>query len=69
MGKKKQAVANCLPEMKCNRLDVRLGLAETLNAIAGFPLTALLEEVNPFETLQYVAFNDETGCALETFVL
>jgi hypothetical protein len=40
-----------------------------LDAIAGFPLTALLEEVDAFETLQYVTFNDETGCALETFVL
>ena len=67
--KKKQAVAKLPAKREMERLDVWLGLAQTLNAIAGFPLTALLEEVDAFETLQYVTFNDETGGALETFVL
>jgi hypothetical protein len=51
------------------RLDVGLGLPEALNAIAGFPLIALPEQVDPLETLQDVAFDDETGGALEAFVL
>jgi hypothetical protein len=50
-------------------LDVGLGLAEALNAIAGFPLAALFEEVDAFETLQNVTLNNETGGALEAFVL
>ena len=50
-------------------LDVGLGLAEALNAVARFPLTALFEQVDAFETLQYVALNDETADTLETFVL
>jgi hypothetical protein len=49
--------------------DVGLGLTETLHAIAGLPLAALLEEVNPFEALQDVALNDKTGGTLEAFVL
>jgi len=51
------------------RLDVGLGLAETLDAVARFPLAALFEDVDALETLQDVALNDETVGALETFVL
>jgi hypothetical protein len=40
-----------------------------LDAIAGLPLTTLLEQVDAFETLEDVALNDETGGALEAFVL
>lgn len=50
-------------------LDVRLGLTKTLNAIAGFPLAALFQEVDAFETLQDVTLNDETRDTLEAFVL
>jgi hypothetical protein len=50
-------------------LDVGLGLAEALHAVTGFPLAALLEQIDAFEALQDVAFNDEAGGALEAFVL
>jgi hypothetical protein len=40
-----------------------------LNAVALGPLTALLEEINAFETLEDVALNYETVGALEAFVL
>ena len=50
-------------------LDVRLGFAEALNAIARFPLAAFLQEVDAFETLQDVTLNNETGGTLEAFVL
>lgn len=52
-----------------NRLDVRLGLAQTLNAVAGLPLATFLEQVHPLEAFEDVALNDDTGRALETFVL
>jgi hypothetical protein len=49
--------------------NVWLGLAQTGDAIAGLPLTALLEDLKTLETLEYVALNDEARGALETFVL
>jgi hypothetical protein len=49
--------------------DVGLGLAQALYAVTRLPLIALAEEVNAFETLQDVAFDDETGGALEAFML
>jgi hypothetical protein len=52
-----------------NNSDVGLGLAQTHHAVAGLPLTALLEDVDALEALQNVAFDDEAGDALETFVL
>jgi hypothetical protein len=50
-------------------LNVGLGLAETRDAVAGFPLTALLEQVDTFEALQDVALDDDTGGTLKAFVL
>ena len=50
-------------------LDVGFGLAETLDAITGFPLAALLEDVDALETLQDITFNDEAVGPLETFML
>jgi hypothetical protein len=67
--KSRQSKNNCLLGKKKCRLDVWLGLAEALNAIARLPLATFLEEINAFEAFQDVAFNDETGCALEAFVL
>jgi len=55
--------------MKCLGSDVRFGLAEALNAIAGFPLAALFQEIHALKALENVAFNDKAGNALETFVL
>jgi hypothetical protein len=62
-------VESCLPKGESGGLDVGLGLAQTLNAIAGFPLTALLEDIDALEALEDIAFNDDTGGALEAFVL
>ncbi len=39
------------------RLNVGFGLAQTLDAVAGLPLTALLQDLNALETLENVAFN------------
>jgi len=49
--------------------DVGLGLAQALHAVAGLPLVALAEDLNALEALQDVAFDDEAGGPLETFVL
>jgi hypothetical protein len=66
---KRQAALDCLPSGKRKRSDFRLGLAETGDAVARFPLTALLEQVDAFEALEDVAFNYEAVGALEAFVL
>ena len=52
-------------------LDVSFGLAETLDAVAGLPLAALLEQGHALEALEDIAFNDEAAAAagLETVVL
>jgi hypothetical protein len=42
-------------------LDVGFGLAETLDAVAGLPLTALLQERDALEALKDVTFDDETA--------
>jgi hypothetical protein len=46
-----------------------LGLAQALDAVAGFPLATLFEQVDAFKTLQDVALDDNTAGTLETFVL
>jgi hypothetical protein len=68
-AKKRQAAETACREREWVALDVGLGLAKPLHAVAGLPLTALLQEVYALEALQNVAFNDEAGGALETFVL
>jgi hypothetical protein len=67
--KKKAGSVNCLPEEGGDGSDVGLGLAQTLHTVAGLPLTALFQEVDALEALEDVAFDDEAGSALETFVL
>jgi hypothetical protein len=54
---------------RINGLDVGLGLAQPLHAIASFPLATLFEQIDAFETLQNVALNDEAADTLEAFVL
>jgi hypothetical protein len=49
--------------------NVGLGLAQALDAVAGFPLAAFSEQVNALEALQDVALDDDTAGTLETFVL
>jgi hypothetical protein len=50
-------------------LNVGLCFAKALDAIAGLPLTALFQQVHAFKAFEDVAFDDEAGGALETFVL
>jgi hypothetical protein len=61
--------AACLELKKRCGSDVGLGLAQTLDAVARFPLAAFFEQIDAFETLQNVALNDETADTLEAFVL
>ena len=68
-AKKKAGSENCLPKKTRKGSDVGLGLAEALHAVTRFPLVALAEKLDAFEALQDVAFDDETGGALEAFVL
>ena len=70
MGEKKAGLRGLLERKGTNdSLDVGLGLAKTDNAISRIPLTALFEQVQTFETFQNIALNDDTGRALEAFVL
>jgi hypothetical protein len=66
---KRQAADTACRKRSSDGSDVRLRLAEPLNAVAGLPLPALLEQIDTLEALQDVAFDDEAGDALETFVL
>jgi hypothetical protein len=66
---KKAGSENCLPERERLDSDVGLGLAETLDAVAGLPLAAFPKDFDALEALEDVAFHDEAGDALETFVL
>jgi hypothetical protein len=71
-AQKRQAVRNtaCLRlERVNNGLDVGLGLAQALDAVARFPLAALFEEIDALETLQDVAFDDDAAGTLETLML
>ena len=45
-----------------SRSGFRLGLAETRDAVAFFPLTALFEEFGAFETLEDIALATQGGC-------
>ena len=40
-------------------LSHRLGLAQARDAVSILPLTALLQDLHPFETLQHVALSSE----------
>ena len=69
-AQKKQARKGPAKRMRTSKCsDVGLGLAKTLHAIAGLPLSALPEQVHTLEAFENVTFDDETGRALETFVL
>jgi hypothetical protein len=67
--KKKQAAETACQKGMIVGLDVGLRLTETLHAIARLPLIALPEQINALKAFQDVAFDDETGGALEAFVL
>lgn len=51
------------------RLRVRLRFGETDNFAAFFPLAAFLEEFDPLETLQNIAFRDDGAGSSETSML
>jgi hypothetical protein len=68
-GQKKGRQQKLPAERGSGKSDVGLGLAQALDAIARLPLVALAEQLDALEALQDVAFNDETGGALEAFVL
>jgi hypothetical protein len=57
------------PRENLKRLDVGLGLAQALDAVARLPLTALFKDINAFESFQNIAFDDEAVAGLETVVL
>ena len=50
-------------------LDVGLGLAETGDAVAFFPLATLFQDGDALEALEDVAFDDDAGGTLEAFML
>ena len=52
-----------------NGLNVGLGFSQTQHAVALLPLAALLEEFNPLETFQDVAFGAQGADRSETSVL
>jgi len=52
-----------------NESNIRLGLPQTLDAVAGFPLTTFLEQVDALKAFQDVALLDDTGGTLEAVVL
>jgi hypothetical protein len=66
---KKQAAVKLPAWLKEGNLNVGLGLAQTLDAIAFLPLAALLEQGHALEALENIAFNDETAAGFETVVL
>jgi hypothetical protein len=50
-------------------LIVRLGLRKTDDFLPGLELPALLEKIDPLETLQNVALGDDGTLAFETAML
>ena len=50
-------------------LRVRLGLGQTDDLAAVFPLTAFLEQLDALETLQDVAFSDNGASSSKTAML
>jgi hypothetical protein len=68
-AKKKAGSGTACPKGRGIGSDVGLGLAETLHAVTGLPLTALPEQIDALKALQDVALHDETRGTLEAFVL
>jgi hypothetical protein len=72
-AQKKAGSRNCLPEGKgvaqTSGLVLRRPCTQTLHAIAWLPLAALAQNLDAFEALQDVTFDDEAGGPLETFML
>ena len=56
------------PERPCG-LGLALGFAQASDSLAGLPLTAFLQELKAFETLEHVAFAAQGGRRAETAML
>ena len=63
------AQASHLSLVTCHILRVRLGLAETRDAVAGFALAALLEEGGALKTFEDIALATQGGRRAETAML
>lgn len=50
-------------------LRLRLGLAQTGDPVAIFPLAAFLEQFGAFETLEHIPFSAESGRCAQTAML
>ena len=50
-------------------LDCRLGLAQAGNAVARFPLIALLEQLDSLKTLEHIPFAAQCGGRAQTAML
>ena len=51
------------------RLNLGLGLAEAGDAVAGFPLAALLQDGDPFKSFHDIAFGPGGACRAQTSML
>ena len=68
--KKRAAVYSALrTPNSAMKSGVRLGLAETGDPVAVFPLAAFFEEANAFEAFEYVAFTTHGGDGAQTTML
>jgi hypothetical protein len=69
--KKRQAdeIGPAYKFMKVSDLDLWEGLAQADDAVAFFPGSTLLQQLNPLEAFEDVTFDDEAAGTLETLVL
>ena len=68
-GKKKAGSRNCLPKREGRRSNVGLGLAQTGDALASFPLAAFLEQLDALVAFKDVAFRAGHAGAAQAGVL
>jgi len=65
-----QAAQSCHPSSATHHfLRVRLGLTETRNPVAVFPLTAFLEQFRALKTLEHISFAAQRGSRAQTSML
>ena len=50
-------------------LGLRFGFAEAGDTLSRFPLTALLEQLKPFKTLEHISFSTQGGRRAQTPML
>jgi hypothetical protein len=64
-----QPLNHSTPQLLNDALRVRLRFGKTDNFATFFPLAAFLEQLDPLETLQNIAFRDNRTGSSETSVL